>query len=101
MRSLTLVLSCLVLADELEVLGNAPVVITQSPREPVLDPWLGYNRSAGVYDSGGLPVLARRRSLGFAADENHAAAEPLVALQAESLELVSCKARGEFIGLLG
>ena len=41
MTSLTLVLSCLVLAGELEVLVNAPVVITQCPREPVLDPWLG------------------------------------------------------------
>jgi hypothetical protein len=33
-----------------EVLANAPVVIAQRPGEPVLDPWLGYNRSAGVYD---------------------------------------------------
>ena len=38
MTSLTLVLSCLVLAGELEVLVNAPVVITQRPGEPVLDP---------------------------------------------------------------
>ena len=44
---------------------------------------------------------AYRRSVGFAANEDHAAAEPLVALEVEFLELGSGKARGEFIGLLG
>ena len=47
---------------------------------------------------GGLRRVARRGGVGFAADEDHAPAEPLVAPEVESLQLVSYKARGEFIG---
>ena len=47
-------------------------------------------------------MLARRRSVGFAADEDEASRrEPLVALEVESLALVLGKARSKFIGLLG
>src|SRR4051794_30398422 len=48
-----------------------------------------------------LHVLARRGDVGLTADEDHATAEPLVALQVESLQLVLGETCGEFIGLLG
>ena len=45
----------------------------------------------GEYHACQLPRLARRGGVGFAADQDHAPAEPLVALEVESLQLVSTK----------